>query len=263
MGLKQALIGIIMNTTIRNTYTKFFNGLLFGMGMIGAAHATVIDYSVTGLNGSGQTVNATASFDIGASSMTVTLTNNMVNQNDVSQNISGLYFSLSGISSISLANQSYDTKVDVNGSGGYTLTGGSFDPGWGYSTSPTGVNALGSGALYTPSLTILGAPDPGTDTYSNANGSIAANGPHNPFIFETANFTFDFTTIAGKNLDLSNVQLNFGTASDLITATCTSETCGGSPPQGPPPRDLPEPTTLALFGIGLIGVGFMRRRVAN
>jgi hypothetical protein len=35
------------------------------------------------------------------------------------------------------------------------------------------------------------------------------------------------------------------------------------PPPPPPPTGVPVPTTLALLGLGLTGVGFMRRRKAS
>jgi hypothetical protein len=85
-----------------------------------------------------------------------------------------------------------------------------------------------------PAHTLIG--DPGGPTYSAANGSIAGNGPHNPFVHDTPSFTLNFggftsdTTIIG-------VKFQFGTTDSVdhqITGVMT-----------------PEPSSVVLMGMGI------------
>ena len=72
------------------------------------------------------------------------------------------------------------------------------------------------------------------------------------------------TTYYGYTTDQQtggSVYTFIGQISDTVTINdCSNNNCGGG---GSPPQGLPEPTTLALFGIGLLGAGFMRRRKAS
>ena len=64
-----------------------------------------------------------------------------------------------------------------------------------WSHSNRELDALGTAAA--PSHLIIGPPD-ASNLYSNANDSIAGNGPHNPFLDGTATFMLD---IAGVTAD--------------------------------------------------------------
>jgi len=92
-----------------------------------------------------------------------------------------------------------------------------------------------------PDQTIIGGT--GSGAYANANGSIAANGPHNPFLVGPVTFTL---VVPGVTVDstFSNVVIQFGTEA--------------TPPQT---QQVPEPASMLLLGSGLVGAaaGFRRR----
>jgi len=104
------------------------------------------------------------------------------------------------------------------------------------------LNDLGGGQ---PIDGIIG-PANGSGVYSNANGSIAGNGPHNPFLNQTGTFTITAAGVTTAST-ISAVDISFGTV-----------------PSGPGTNNTPEPGTLVLFGSGLLGVaGIVRRRITR
>jgi len=198
-------------------------------------------------NSTGSPVNASVTLTVNpAGTLTITLTNHLVNQVDVGQNISDLGFHsstavLAGFSSnASFVNVAADGTPSSAGSG---FTGWSLSEAFGGPTGGSDFELSVLGTATAPAHTILGAPGP--SGYTNANGSIAGNNPHNPFINQTATFTL--TGISGLTSvsQLSNITISFGTtAGDNVPVT-----------------NVPEPTTMLLLGTGLLGVaGAARRR---
>lgn len=197
-------------------------------------------------------VNAEAIFTTGSGTLTITLKNLESNPTDVTQNISDLSFTLAnGTNTGFTLSTSSGQEVSV-GKKGVVSLGSTVATGWDLGTTgTTGATLDVLGSKVGPSHLIIGAPDT-NNVYSNANGSIANNNAHNPFLYKSATFT-----ITGSDI----------TASTTITGASFS--FGTTPGQYSIPGRLvavPEPGTLVLglIATGLIGsIAIHRRRRAD
>jgi hypothetical protein len=215
-----------------------------------AAHAGTFTFQTaagaTESGGGAVDASATVTTNAGAGTVTVQLFNLLVNPTDVAQLISDFDFTLTGVTGGTLSSSS-GQEITVNSGGTSTLGSGTVSTGWALSGSGSYVlNALGAVG---PAHLIIGPPGAG-GLYSNANGSIAGNGPHNPFLNQSATFTIGGLTGLTADTTVSGVVFSFGT------------TAGDNVPVGSGPSStVPEPVSLSLVGGGLLALGLLRKRL--
>jgi len=218
-------------------------------------HASTI-YTITAANGA----TAEAYFTFGADSLVLKLMDTSVNPGDVAFNLSALSFTFAGGTGGALTGASAGL-ITVNGNKTYSGAGSASsvaNVGWVFSTPAANTyqidDLVGTGHAG-PAHTIIGAPA-ADDKYDAANGSIKGNGPHNPFLDQSAEFVFNFTGGVNESTLLSGVSFQFGT----LNGTWLSGACqSGCQPEPPPPPEVPEPGTYALLGSGLCLLGASRK----
>jgi hypothetical protein len=192
--------------------------------------------SVSG-NG-GLPVSSKAEFTMAIDVISITLTNTLDNPKSVSQNLSdlGFYFTIPGAVPTGTLISSSGVERTVASNGTYT-DGSGVSTGWALSAVTGGLYLNVLGTPVGPEHTIIGDPN-GSNVYSNANNSITGNGPHNPFLAGPVTFTILAPGVT-ESTTISSVWFSYGTTAST---------------------SVPEPTTLLLLGLGLVGVAGFRRK---
>ena len=195
-----------------------------------------------GATAGGQPVNATAFFFTTNGLLSITITNNQANPTSIIQAVSDLFFDLSGPVGSGALNTSQGVERNIAANGTFT-DGNTVDTGWALSHvgSTFHLNVLGT--AIGPAHLIIGGPDINSNVYSNANGSIAGNGPHNPFLAQFAQFLI-FDQGITPQTQVSNVVFSFGTEAGTNV-----------------PANIPDSgATVALLGLALMGLAVARAK---
>lgn len=192
------------------------------------------------------TVNTSATVVTEDGRITVTLSNLLANPNDVGQLVSGFSFTLSSTPTTTLGTISTPTGslITIDRHGERSASSDAILP-WNLTNAGATILLERLGADDAPSQLIIG-PGP----YTNANGSIAHNRPHNPFLDGSAKFTFDVAGVTAAT-SVRDVTFNFGTTRGVTVPGICSDCDGG----GRSGSEVPEPLSAILIGGGLLGVG--------
>ena len=226
------------------------------LALVAVAHGTAQADPISVCTGPAcSTTSVSGTIVAGAGTVTITLNNTLLQANvgNVGQNVSGVYFQVSGytLGAVSLSGSSSTNSTNISGANIATPAGAVNPTGWGAGHNGALITVcvvcagpFGVGPTAGPEQTLIGGT--GSGLYPGANGSIAGNNPHNPFLTGTLTFTLVVPGVT-VNSTFSNVVVQFGTTAN---------------PPGVQ-TEVPEPASMLLLGTGLAGAAAAYRRRRN
>jgi hypothetical protein len=186
-------------------------------------------------------INASVSFETGADSLTIILSDLLANPTSTGQLISGISFGFAPSIPSSGTRLTSATGPGVAvGNNGITSTGTVPSDAW--KLSGFHLTALGDGQ---PKGLIIGPAAVG-GVYASANGSIAGNRPHNPFYLGSATFVLSIPGVTSDTV-VNSATFSFGTSE-------------GEDVMGDPISVPDSGTTVLFLAAALSGLGLIRRK---
>ncbi|MGH9654931.1 MAG: PEP-CTERM sorting domain-containing protein [Bryobacteraceae bacterium] len=229
---------------------KFILGAVAVLSVGGTlALANTITFGTpSGSTAGGESVSAQAVVMLGSDTLTIVLSNNTSPFQDAGQLLSDFSITLSNGNVSSVTGSGSGSLVKVGSGGSVTNQGTTNDVGWNLDASGNTLTLDGlNGALHTPKYLVLGSPC-ADGTYCDANGSIAGNPGHNPFIMGPLTFSLSIPGVTASTI-VSDSVFSFSTTSGVdVDGVPTTPT-------------VPEPADFALVGLGLIALGCARKRI--